>query len=37
LVEAWGKAIIDYLNEYPIDWSTPAAGDSAIDAKTVQQ
>jgi len=37
LGEAWGKAIINYLNKYPINWSTPADGDSAIDAKTVQQ
>ncbi len=37
LGEAWGKTISDYLNEYPIDWETPAAWDYAIDAKTVQQ
>lgn len=37
LGEAWGKAISDYLDEYPIDWETPAAWDYAIDAKTVQQ
>jgi hypothetical protein len=37
LGEAWGNAITNYLNKYPIDWSTPAAKDSAIDAKTVQQ
>ncbi|HIG99518.1 MAG TPA: hypothetical protein HA258_02950 [Thermoplasmata archaeon] len=37
LGKAWGNAITDYLNKYPIDWNTPAAKDSAIDAKTVQQ
>jgi hypothetical protein len=37
LGKAWGYAITDYLNRYPIDWNTPAAKDSAIDAKTVQQ
>jgi hypothetical protein len=37
LGKAWGNAISDYLNHYPIDWNTPAAKDSAIDAKTVQQ
>jgi hypothetical protein len=37
LGKAWGNAITDYLNRYPIDWDTPAAWDSAIDAKSVQQ
>jgi len=37
LGKVWGNAISDYLNHYPIDWNTPAAKDSAIDAKTVQQ
>jgi hypothetical protein len=37
LGKVWGNAITDYLNHYPIDWQTPAAKDSAIDAKTVQQ
>ena len=37
LGKAWGNAISDYLNHYPINWETPAAKDSAIDAKTVQQ
>ena len=37
LGDTWGKAITDYLHKYPINWSTPAAGDYAIDAKTVQQ
>jgi hypothetical protein len=37
LGEVWGKAITDYLKAYPIHWSTPARGDSSIDAKTVQQ
>ncbi len=37
LGETWGNAITNYLNKYPIDWSTPAAKDYAIDAKTVQQ
>jgi hypothetical protein len=37
LGETWGKTIADYLDEYPIDWQTPAAWDFAIDAKTVQQ
>ncbi len=37
LGEAWGKTITNYLKVYPIDWNTPAAWDSAIDAKTVQQ
>lgn len=37
LGKVWGNTICDYLNTYPIDWMTPAAKDSAIDAKTVQQ
>jgi hypothetical protein len=37
LGKVWGNTISDYLNHYPIDWETPAAKDSAIDAKTVQQ
>ncbi len=37
LGQVWGNTITDYLNHYPIDWQTPAAKDSAIDAKTVQQ
>ena len=37
LGKVWGNTISDYLNHYPIDWNTPAAKDSAIDAKTVQQ
>ena len=37
LGNVWKNAITDYLNVYPINWSTPAANDSAIDAKTVQQ
>jgi len=37
LGEAWGNAITNYLNKYPINWSTPSAWDYAIDAKTVQQ
>jgi hypothetical protein len=37
LGQAWGNAITDYLQHYPINWNTPAAKDSAIDAKTVQQ
>ena len=37
LGKVWGNAITDYLNKYPIDWMTPAAWDSAIDAKSVQQ
>lgn len=37
LGEAWGNAITNYLGKYPIDWSTPAGKDYAIDAKTVQQ
>ena len=37
LGKVWGNTITDYLNHYPIDWQTPAAKDSAIDAKTVQQ
>ena len=37
LGECWGKSIIRYLDEYPVDWDTPAAWDYAIDAKTVQQ
>jgi len=37
LGEVWGNAITNYLNKYPINWSTPAAEDYAIDAKTVQQ
>ncbi len=37
LGDAWGHAITNYLHEYPINWSTPSAKDSAIDAKTVQE
>ncbi len=37
LGETWGKAITNYLKKYPINWSTPAGSDAAIDAKTVQQ
>ena len=37
LGETWGHAITNYLKKYPIDWSTPAGEDAAIDAKTVQQ
>jgi hypothetical protein len=37
LGKVWGNTISDYLNHYPINWETPAAKDSAIDAKTVQQ
>lgn len=37
LGETWAKTIINYINKYPVDWSEPAAGDHAIDAKTVQQ
>jgi len=37
LGKVWGNTITDYLNQYPINWGTPAAKDSAIDAKTVQQ
>lgn len=37
LGEIWKKAITDYLNKYPINWSTPAGEDSSIDAKVVQE
>ena len=37
LGETWGKAITNYLNNYPINWSTPGGWDCTIDAKTVQQ
>ena len=37
LGEAWGNTITNYLHQYPINWSTPAGWDYAIDAKTVQQ
>jgi hypothetical protein len=37
LGEIWGAAIDRYLDHFPVDWSTPAAGDYAIDAKTVQE
>ncbi len=37
LGEVWAKAITAYLNEYPIDWNTPAGADSSIDAKVVQE
>ena len=37
LGDAWGHAITNYLNKYPINWSTPSAKDYAIDAKTVQE
>lgn len=37
LGDAWGNSITNYLNNYPINWSTPSSKDYAIDAKTVQQ
>jgi hypothetical protein len=37
LGDAWGNAITNYLDNYPINWSTPSAQDYAIDAKTVQE
>ena len=37
LGEAWGNTITNYLHRYPINWSTQAGWDYAIDAKTVQQ
>ena len=37
LGEAWGKAITNYIDKYPIDWNQNSTSDSAIDAKTVQQ
>ncbi|MGF3555146.1 MAG: hypothetical protein ACQXXF_07790, partial [Thermoplasmatota archaeon] len=37
LGDAWGHSITNYLNNYPINWSTPSSKDYAIDAKTVQE
>ena len=37
LGDAWGHSITNYLNTYPINWSTPSAKDYAYDAKTVQE
>ncbi len=37
LGKIWGDTLSLYLDQYPIDWNTPAAWDFAIDAKTVQQ
>lgn len=37
LGEVWGLSIERYLDHFPIDWDTPAANDSAYDAKTVQE
>ena len=37
LGETWANTITDYINKYPVDWNEAAAGDAAIDAKTVQQ
>jgi hypothetical protein len=37
LGETWGKAINNYLEEFPIDWNTPHWSDSSKDAKTLQQ
>ncbi|MEA2053738.1 MAG: C25 family cysteine peptidase [Candidatus Thermoplasmatota archaeon] len=37
LGEAWGKAIVSYLNEFPIDWNERAFNDTALDAKTTQE
>jgi len=37
LGEAWGNAITNYLNKYPINWSTKSGWDYSYDAKTVQQ
>jgi hypothetical protein len=37
LGEVWGASINSYLDQFPINWNTPAAWDYAYDAKTVQQ
>jgi len=37
LGECWAATLSRYLDFYPIDWSEPAEGDFAIDAKSVQQ
>jgi len=37
LGEAWGNAITNYLDNYPINWSTKAGWDYSYDAKTVQE
>ena len=35
--EIWKNAISQYLEEFPIDWGTPAGETSSLDAKTVQE
>jgi hypothetical protein len=35
--ELWKNAISGFVDNYPIDWDTPAGGASSIDAKTAQQ
>lgn len=37
LGKTWQKTVIAYLQNFPIDWNEKAFGDSALDAKTVQQ
>lgn len=36
LGEMWGKAIKNYLDTFPINWSEYAGSDSSIDAETVE-
>jgi len=37
LGDVWKNAICSYLDSFPIDWSTPNAEISSLDAKTVQE
>jgi hypothetical protein len=33
----WAQAIVEYLYAFPIEWNTPAGGDSSLRAKTLQE
>lgn len=37
LGKAWGNSITNYLNNFPINWTTNSGWDYSYDAKTVQQ
>ena len=35
--QIWKNSIIEFLDEYPIDWETPSGRNDSLDAKTVQE
>ncbi|HMA83744.1 MAG TPA: hypothetical protein VKP59_05900, partial [Candidatus Thermoplasmatota archaeon] len=37
LGDIWKNVITKYVEEFPIDWNTPSAEKSSLDAKTVQE